>query len=555
MNAAAESPFGESPAPLWAQALMMAAPAAFMALGGLWISHPGLNYDETLFILGAYGEEPGGAALKTSLFGQPVSLLIMPYLGALKGWAYRGLLEALPAAPLSARLPMLLLGAATVGLLAALAWRLFGWKSALFAAWLAATDPVFLLSTRLDWGPVAIQRLCLLAGVWLALRWRELRCPGRLFGASACCALGIFDKLSFLWLLAGLSGAALLFYRQEIRHELRRGLVWAALAAAAAGLAPYAAHAVARPSEGVRFSLEREPGDAAFKGYVLRRCLEGNIFEGWLWRLRAENPAAPLGAAGLLAELSAGRRANRTLLLPLAAASLLLFPVWRKTPQARAILFWTAFCLLAWAAMMAIDDAGAAHHLTLVYPVPHLIVAAALAAAAQPLVRGRTVWRVRALFAAGVLAVLFNASSLALQYGQMLRNGGTPHWTEAVYRLHHFLRQRAPAQILALDWGMGTQLRFLSRYGLPVREAPQAHREEAAALQAINESLERPGTLFVMYAPEEAKVSPRTSELFFEAAVRGGREPVLEGVIRDFQGRPMYEAYSAGKGSAAPGLQ
>ena len=59
-------------------------------------------------------QEPG---LGTPAYlGDPVCVLIMPYLGALKGWLYKAVLAVAPASAASVRIPVLLLGAVTLWL-------------------------------------------------------------------------------------------------------------------------------------------------------------------------------------------------------------------------------------------------------------------------------------------------------------------------------------------------------------------------------------------------------------------------------------------------------
>ena len=78
---------------------------------------PGLYYDESIFVGAAYPQPGRGGLAFVEWFGEPTALLIMSYLGSLKGWLYRPLLDVFGGSAATARVPVLLLGVAT------LAWR------------------------------------------------------------------------------------------------------------------------------------------------------------------------------------------------------------------------------------------------------------------------------------------------------------------------------------------------------------------------------------------------------------------------------------------------
>jgi 4-amino-4-deoxy-L-arabinose transferase-like glycosyltransferase len=200
----------------WEKFLIVWSLVTFLALGCIWIEYPGLHYDETLFVFASYPRIPGGSLFQIDLFGRPFTFMLMPYLGGLKGWIYRVILEVVPASALTARLPMLLLGALTIFLLYRLTRRTLGAVAALVAAWLTATDPTYLFTTRLDWGPVVIQRLCLVLGCFFVVRWHQERKDRFSFAAFFVFGVALFDKISFHWLLVGLTVGALAAFPREL---------------------------------------------------------------------------------------------------------------------------------------------------------------------------------------------------------------------------------------------------------------------------------------------------------------------------------------------------
>ena len=107
--------------------VILALIALFVVLGSLWISSPGLYYDEVLFLQASYPRDDVPIAYTMHIRGRPVALMLISYLGALKGWVYAPLLRLFPPSAALVRLPMLLAGAAAfalagVGVFPATSW-------------------------------------------------------------------------------------------------------------------------------------------------------------------------------------------------------------------------------------------------------------------------------------------------------------------------------------------------------------------------------------------------------------------------------------------------
>ena len=60
--------------------------------------------------------------------------------------------------------------------------------------------------TKLDYGPVALMMILKVTALFFALRAVSTGSPRYLWGMSAACALGLFDKLNFIWFLLALVG-------------------------------------------------------------------------------------------------------------------------------------------------------------------------------------------------------------------------------------------------------------------------------------------------------------------------------------------------------------
>jgi hypothetical protein len=483
----------------------------FLVLGLLWISRPGLYYDEVLWIQAAWPRDDVPIAYMMHFRGRPVALMIISYLGALKGWLYWPLLCLFGPSPLLVRLPMLLLGAAALWFFYLFARRAFGPPAALAALALTATDPIYLFTTRLDWGPVVIQRLLLALGCWAVLCWCHHRRRRDLFWGCFAFGLAVFDKATFLWVLAALAAATLLVFPARSWRALRFRALPIALAGLFLGAAPFLYYCRKWPGE--TFRQQRElPEKYAEKLRAVQYTLQGVVLIGWLARDPGPDPP-------------------ETLLLPACVAALLLLPALPFQPWGRGMLFLAAFLLAAFLQMLPIRNAGAVHHLALLLPFPHLFVAAALTGARDRL----QTWLPRAGSAALVLLVALlaaaNLRSVAHHYYRLLASGGGPGWSEAIYRLHTYLETASARTVVLLDWGMMNQLRLLSRDRLPLLEATEPRPEW----------LDSPGILFVRPAPGEPPAFPHIAAAFRRAWAERGLEPRVIETIRDDHRRPIYE--------------
>jgi hypothetical protein len=406
---------------------------------------------------------------------------------------------------------MLLAGVAALWFFYLFARRAFGPPAALAALALAATDPIYLFTARLDWGPVVLQRLALAVGCWTLLRWHHHRRPHELFWGCFAFGVGVFDKATFLWILAALSTATLLLFPAQLWRALRSRALAVALAGLLLGAAPFVYYCRKWPGE--TFRQQRElPEKYAEKLRIVQYTLQGVVLIGWISRDPDPGPA-------------------HTLFLPACIAALLLVPALPFRPWGRGMLFLLVFLLAAFLQMLPIRNAGAVHHLAILLPFPQLFVAAALAGLRARL----TPWLPRAatcllVLITGLLAAA-NLRSVAGHYDRILTTGGGPGWSEAIYRLHTYLESASARTMVLLDWGMMNQLRLLSRDRLPVVEATEPRPEWLGA----------PDTLFVRPAPGEVPAFPHIAAAFRRAWLERGLEPRVIETIRDDHRRPVYE--------------
>jgi predicted membrane-bound mannosyltransferase len=188
----------------------------YVALASAWISEMGIQTDEALFGAGIYPPLAPGV----ELWGKHRPLMVMTYVGCVKSYIWKPIVRNLGASPATVRLPAVLIGALTLCLFYLLLRRTLGVRTALAGTALLAADATFIVTTRWDWGPVAIQHLCLVGGVLSIVRFTEDR---RLRWLALGCflfGLGLWDKALFAWSLIGLGVATLVVFPRRVLKYL-----------------------------------------------------------------------------------------------------------------------------------------------------------------------------------------------------------------------------------------------------------------------------------------------------------------------------------------------
>ena len=510
--------------------------AVFVLLASFWLDLPGPGPDEALFAQVLFPDPPGGPAWTANVLGRPVPVMLMPYLGGLKAWLYGPIASVFGTSPAVLRWPAILLGAVTILLFVGLARRWAGAPAAGLVAWLIATDPTFIWTTRCDWGPVTLQRFLSVAGCALVWRWSQACGSWRLFCGFFLFGIGLFDKLTFHWVLLGYGAAVTAVFGRQAWAKLRPGAVAVAVAGFLLGASPYLAYRAQSGPQLPNLAWENDPARYRQKWGMLLKTLDGSVARGFMTATAAPAPAPSRGALDDALESVFGpdlREGSAVSLLPWAvAASVLLLP-WTAS---RSVRFAAAFCFAGLAAMAPIRDAGAVHHQALVLPYPQLLLAATLAWHAAKGAR----WRRGAQIVFGsVLAS--NLVTLGSLYRDAARLGGSGHWSEAAYDLALHLEERSPRFAVSLDWGIDNPQRFLLAHDPPVQPLAfpwdWADRGTADRLQ---QELHQGGVVFVGRAEPGDRLYPETWERARMTAAEAGFRLGLAREIRDRQGRAIF---------------
>lgn len=513
----------------------------FMLLGCAFISDLGIQNDEALFGAGIY--EPLGVESVLSAFKVKIPLMLMSYLGTLKAWIYTLIFKFWAPSPASVRFPALLAGAATIWLFFLLLRRAFCVRAALVGCALLATDPIFLLTTCFDWGPVALQHLLWTGGVLLLLRFHQSRSLPALAGGFLCFGLGIWDKALFVWMLTGLTAAALAVYYRELSSAFTLRRVSIAVLSFSLGALPFGIYSSKR-FQAVRSNASFSAEDVRGKILLLRISLEGSSLFGWLVAddpgVYPLQPERPLDRASVWLSEASGQPRSSQMFHALVAALLLLPALW-FTPARRPMLFALIAMGVAWIQMLFTKGAGGGvHHVVLLWPLPQFLVAIAFTEAMRRLRKGGLV-----LVAATVIVAGSNVLVTNHHYALMVQNGGGLNFTSAIYPLSESLKNTPASQVFVIDWGMFDTLRILQKGRLPLRTGMEPLAKDSLNEDdkiSIRDWISSPDHIFIGHT-EGNEFFPGSHSRLQAAAENAGYRKELIRVISDRNGRAIFQVF------------
>ncbi|MBI3683816.1 MAG: glycosyltransferase family 39 protein [Acidobacteria bacterium] len=507
------------------------------------VPYIGIQTDEALFSEALFDNPYAWFTL--SVFKKKIPLMVMSYIGSAKTALYYLVFQAVAPTVWALRAPVVLLAAATIIVFYFFVLRATKASIAWFAAALIAFDSSYLLSSTLDWGPVAIQHVCLAAGLLLLVKFHQENNLRSLAGGFFAFGFGLWDKALFAWLLSALIIAGVAVFPQEIKRNLSRRCVIIATVFFLVGALPLVIYNIRRPLETFRGNASLSSDDLGVKANLLRVTLNGSVFFGFLveedWAVKQREPVSALEKASVSLDRAAGERREHlywyAFVAALLAAPLLLFTCWR-----RPVLFCLIFLAVAWGQMLATKGAGGgAHHTILLWPIPLMLIAIAATALAER--SGR--WEQPLL---GALAVLLCGSALLVTnhyLAQAIRNGAPGAWSTANFNLAVRLPAYSARRIFLTDWGMLDNTRMLQQGRLPLIQASEPlMRAEPSGDDRRNMKamLEEPNAIFASNT-DARQVFPEVNPRLTRIARELGYERELLEVIYDYNGRPCFEIF------------
>jgi hypothetical protein len=508
----------------------------FVAAGGLFISKPGIEQDEALFAAGIY--PPFFRENNVRLFGHEFPLMVMTYVGTLKAMLYRFFVFPFfePSAA-SVRIPALLIGAASVWLFYRLALNVVGARGALLGTALLATDTSYMLTIRWDWGPVALQHLCLIAGVLAIIGFSKHHDLRLLAAGFFAFGLGLWDKALFGWTIVALGAATLAVFPRFARALLAPRVALIACLSFFAGALPLLVYNVRNDWITLRSNARWSSDILGYKAGLVWGTLQGETLLGFIprdeWDGPIREPGSAMEAAVVSITMTTGfvRKSLAGLLLVLA---LLLIPLARE--YCRAIAFALLFSVVLWLQMALTDQGGTgAHHSILLWPAPQFIIAGALAGASKRLRYGHVI--------AALLVAATCVSNLVVtgtHYTNLIRNGAVNIWSDAIYPAAAAIKLEQLSELCFIDWGFFENFRLLYKGATRLSVLnPGGNPNDVGYARS---RLHMNGVLFVGHVAG-SEVEPGSLKRFIDFLSHEGYRPSDVRVFNDLNGRPMIQVF------------
>lgn len=530
-------------------AALIALAIALAALFGIGLAQPGLpglQYDEAADAVPAMEMitgQPLSSLSVITLFGRQFPLMMLHHIGPTTIFTSFIGLSLFGVSVEALRLTQLIVGAIALILLWRLARAWFDNWTALFAALLCGTAPVFIWWSRAgaNWTvPLLPLSLAMLMALW---RWRRTGQATALIVAAFLFGAGVTTKILFVWLVAPLGLMALITLRRDDWRKLpARPLTWlAALLAMSLGMLPLILHNLPN-GDTIRFVLGNAFETRIYGHNNLEVLKNLSIVATEFLRAMGGDtlhfqspPGLPLGAIAfigsmvwLLARAIADRRLIRGPAMDSAAR------------EARLRLF-LLLCVCAILPLSTISTSGiGATYLFILVPLAWLIVAVALRDGMRWLgsrIGARRAAVAGAVALAAVLVSHIAANAQTIQHFNV--TGGKGAWSDAIFAVARALdTQYAGRPMYALDWGFARNVSFLT---LGRAQAQEIYEFQPIPSPAFTDmarvTLQEPGSLYLAHPPGQAAF-PRYWQVFERQAQLMHKQLIVEQAFTERDGTP-----------------
>jgi hypothetical protein len=524
-------------------------PLLFFGLGLAFLPLVGIQDDEVLFATAVF-HLPGATVFHARVFHHQLPLMLLSYLGALKSWIYFPILTLIHPSYLSIRLPVLLIGAVTIWLFVWFLDRTHGRRVAWVGGVLLATDTVYLLTTCFDWGPVALQHILSLAGVALLLKFTSTNKRSTLFWAFFCFGAALWDKALFVWLFSGLAVATVVVFPRELWARCTLKNLGLAAAGLIVGALPLLAYNAAFDFETLRSNSTLQLSQFPSRLHALHITWDGEI----LWEYMVHAPWAPgtprepdtafVGISSAVHSLVGFRHHYFNALEPAFWLAVVLVPLLWFTHARKPILFCLVALAVAWLQMAVTKDAGlGAHHVVLLWPLPHWFLAVTFveAAAWRPLRRKHA-----GTILLATLVVILAADNLLLTneyFYQLAVYGPAKSWTDAIFRLSDEASHIQADHMVVDDWGILPPLLVLNGNQLPLILADQTFLAPGSSQYSRLWYIQRLAQdVWIGHTPEYQQWAGADQRITGQARELGFEKHIIE-TVPDRNGRPVFEIF------------
>lgn len=531
--------------------------AIYLLVSLVYLGLPGLHYDETLFGNAAFGNRDGSfVAWETTIAGCRFPVMLMPYIGALKAYLYYPIFKWWGTGVAAVRIPVILLGLATLFFTYTFVRRTIDPWTALVSVALLASDPTFIFMHKADWGPVALMSALKSASIYLIVRWFNESKTVWLSLACFLMGVGIFDKVIFLWFVVALIMAIPLCFWPLLRGRLTLKNLGIALFSFLAGCFPLVAFIVRTHGSSLSnpnvFALSRLQ-DLTLRWNVCIGTLNGtavfNFFNNELLQnlaqlLRHENHENFQQTLFSVKEMASPQGTFHCVALILSFFVIGILLKRGRLSFRSTTLFYFFLLLFTAGLIFATPGATGIQHFAMLFPFSHIVIASALFQIKNLGVVRLQRWfpGTRQIAAALGLLLFLLQLHVDLRYLQSLRSsGGVGIWSDAIYRLAEFVKSHPNNYYALMDWGFSNQLLVLTRGEIRKEESfifLKDAKNEIERFERMCRLLKRSDTIFVFHS-KQYEIFP-SLQIFNQALESSRLKARLRQTFYQRDGQPVY---------------
>jgi hypothetical protein len=378
--------------------------------------------------------------------------------------------------------------------------------------------------TRGDVGPSAIEFFLKCAALYCVARFARDRAVRWVLLLLATLALGIFNKLNFIWFANAAVAVSLVemaIHRRALRTHLRPIAAWVSGLAVIYGAfaAYYFGEHIASTEPTIHGSL------LAFTWPRFDAGTRGVISGTWFY----DYALAPLGPRNIAVALVLGA----FVVGGLAASGT------RRTRH-RPVAYVALTTILVAIQILLTASATAGWHYISIYPFLPIVAAYGVYVAARALVSQQFALHL-ALTCVAAVTIAYDGILMAKYFNNLSsREPSSSAWSPAIYQLSRKL-QTSRARVFTADWGIDNALfalhqsRRYAELAFALEPPPTGSIKQAQALLASG-----PGPKLVVTHANDKLVFPLANSNLFRAA---GPHLRYTGAIDGRDGRPVYETY------------
>ena len=495
-----------------------------------WMSNLGLEYDEAHFLESATriaATHPETLKVPDGVYvaHRPFPFMTMVYVGGLDGWLMAPVLAVFGFSPVGPRVAYWLVGCLVLVLTYGLARRLGGTWAGVVAVSFLVVDLEWLLHVPTHFGPFFLQIIAATLAYWLVDRWLLDGRPRHFYLACLAAGLAFQEKLTFVWVLAMLVLALLLFRGREVWRTLRPLQFAIGFALFLLGTAPVLWYVVVHRD--LVFGYGGQSTALPTAEILEKRLYQWQDLLGGQ-RFMIQQLGDPIGVVRY---------------------SALEWIFWGSLVACAALRVWAAAPLLFFAVALAglntlFPEGGRAHHLMLTYPLLQCGVG---------VVAARSRWLLIPVLVLLALTGVSTAQNLAWYSQEVARTGGKGHWSSAIYDVAEWMKTQPEKHFAAASWGFYRPLYFATAGRISVHDRffdllpdplPPDNREQVTSLVQRQDTIWLTSRITPQYVANQKKLFGIAQEL--------GLTPQLVKTFYRKTGEPIYDAYAFMPENAAP---